>query len=311
LFNNMKKKMMEDNTSGRFAKKFNWIGEKFDKELDVNDFIRVYNKNKVVKAKKIPSDSELEEIFISMYKNNEESRRINCTACGCHTCKDMAIAVYNGFNIIDNCMDYTRNKVLSETVKNTETNEMLKEIEQLSNDRLLHANELKENVNFIKNSIAELAQANEASANTLMNITGQASETVSTAAQLKDSVGKMNDKLDNFIKASYKMVDIASQTNLLSLNAAIEAAWAGDYGRGFAVVAQEVQKLADQSEQVVKSTMKDEKVMLALIKEILDVSIKLEKKMNDVSLAISGALSSSQQITATGENILSAVESIV
>lgn len=310
-FNTMKKEKIESETKGRFNKKFQWIGEKFDKELNLRDFFREYDRTAAVDPKKIPTESELAEIYKSLYKEDESSRKINCTACGCHTCEEMAIDIYNGINTADNCMDYTRNKVLSETVKNTEINVMLKEIEELSDERLKKANELKDNVNVIKESLTELAQANEESASTLMDITSQAEKTVQTAEQLKESVKQMEIKLNNFVNASKQIVDIAEQTNLLSLNAAIEAARAGEHGRGFAVVAQEVQKLADQSGRVVQSTMNDENMMLTLIKNISEVSSELETKMTEVSRAITESLRSSEQITATGENILSAVENMV
>jgi methyl-accepting chemotaxis protein len=97
------------------------------------------------------------------------------------------------------------------------------------------------------------------------------------------------------------MENIASQTNLLSMNAAIEAAHAGDAGRGFAVVADEIRKLAENSSE-------QSKIIGSILKKIKNSIDKVILSTANVNRKFEAIDSNIRIVSEQEENILSAME---
>jgi methyl-accepting chemotaxis protein len=88
----------------------------------------------------------------------------------------------------------------------------------------------------------------------MQNAFQSAGEGATSLKEMNSSMQKIEDSFQKMSEITGFIHEIADRINLLSLNASIEAARAGDYGRGFAVVAKEVSKLADQTASSIKQT---------------------------------------------------------
>lgn len=123
------KNIRKSDKGGRLIrKKIDRLYNYFDKNLKLEDFKRLYNKTIIINDIVEPSNKEYDEIFIKMNKLTEESRNINCSACGYGSCKIMAKCIHNGLNILSNCIDYNKKQVINEHHLLEERNELFTNI---------------------------------------------------------------------------------------------------------------------------------------------------------------------------------------
>ena len=97
-----------------------------------------------------------------------------------------------------------------------------------------------------------------------------------TMQLVKRDIDELHDLNNQINDIASLIADIASETNLLSLNASIEAARAGEHGKGFAVVASEVRKLAENTAKAVKTVNRIVSKSLIKTKKIAETSLALE-----------------------------------
>ena len=134
------------------------------------------------------------------------------------------------------------------------------------------ANESRENIMHANEMLSDATKE-------IIRLTADVQTTANVETEMADRLEQLNSDAEQVKEVLTVISDIADQTNLLALNAAIEAARAGEHGRGFAVVADEVRKLAERTQ---KSLTEIQATINVIVQAVTDSSEQMNRNAKNI-----------------------------
>ncbi|MBD5541705.1 MAG: 4Fe-4S binding protein [Lachnospiraceae bacterium] len=288
------------------AQRLDCLNKQFEK-LDLNDFLRKYTDRSAGCQHKVPNQMQLEQVFREMNKNDDAKRHIDCSCCGYESCEEMAVAIFNGFNVKTNCIHYIKD--LAEKEKE-EIADLMGSLNVQKEEIIDTVAKINEEFVQLNTSVEQMEKGNNANADESTGISQEIQEVASFCQVLEGSLAEINNLLKELEKNNNSVVSIANKTNLLALNASIEAARAGEAGRGFAVVAKEINSLAGSSKKTAGSSNESKVKIEEAIGSIMKNAEKLLEVVGYVSERTQNLAASTEEMAAASTAVSESSETI-
>ena len=207
----------------------------------------------------------------------------------------MASAIYNGCNTPSNCIHYIKNEV----------QKFSKQLEE-QNQRILKKNEeisyfIQEDFEALNSSIDGMLQSNIINAEESGAISLTMVKISDFCNVLETSFGEIQELLQKLEKNNLNVSKIASQTTLLSFNAAVEASHSGEAGKGFAVVADEVKALADSCRTMADESDTNRIEIVMAIQALMQKTVELNHAIADINARLTNLAASTQEVLAEAD----------
>ena len=206
------------------------------------------------------------------------------------------------------------------TNSSTAVEEILANVTNLSNQIENHASAVTQTSTAIEemtasiNSVSKIAGDKKAATDSLVEITNQGEQKVETTNEI---IKEVSNSVDAMLEMISVINSITSQTDLLAMNAAIEAAHAGEFGKGFAVVADEIRKLAESTANNATQISGTLTELIDKINKALEYSsasgkafVSINEEVKEVVNAFSEITASTDELALASKEMLTSVVSL-